>query len=159
MGHLVMRFAAHTAIAKAKRTGIGRVGARMSNHAGPAALYAMMPLSHYMIGIYLAVGSNNDLPPWGARDNLLGTNPIAIAIPALEEPPAIRTCSCILLRSVTYSDSGSKSSPPARTRQRNRKGSERNRKNRATQHSNRLCQHTCEGPRPTCQPWRKSFPY
>src|SRR5438105_4606279 len=86
MGHLVMRFAAMTAIAKAKRTGIGWVGARMSNHAGPAALYAMMPLSHDMIGIYLAVGSNNHLPPWGARENLLGTNPIAIAIPALEEP-------------------------------------------------------------------------
>src|SRR5438270_8123641 len=82
MGHLVMRFAAHTAIAKAKRTGVGWVGARMSNHAGPAALYAMMPLSHDMIGIYLAVGSNNHLPPWGARENLLGTNPIAIAIPA-----------------------------------------------------------------------------
>jgi|HubBroStandDraft_6_1064221.scaffolds.fasta_scaffold89062_2 L-2-hydroxycarboxylate dehydrogenase (NAD+) len=89
MGHLVMRFAAHTAIAKAKRTGIGWVGARMSNHAGPAALYAMMPLSHDMIGIYLAVGSNNHLPPWGARENLLGTNPIAITIPALEEPAVV----------------------------------------------------------------------
>jgi LDH2 family malate/lactate/ureidoglycolate dehydrogenase len=89
MGHLVMRFAAQTAIAKAKRTGVGWVGARMSNHAGPAALYAMMPLPHDMIGIYLAVGSNNHLPPWGARENLLGTNPIAIAIPALEEPPVV----------------------------------------------------------------------
>jgi LDH2 family malate/lactate/ureidoglycolate dehydrogenase len=84
-----MRFAAQTAIAKAKRTGVGWVGARMSNHAGPAALYAMMPLPHDMIGIYLAVGSNNHLPPWGARENLLGTNPIAIAIPALEEPPVV----------------------------------------------------------------------
>ena len=89
MGHLVMRFAAQTAIAKAERTGVGWVGARMSNHAGPAALYAMMPLPHDMIGIYLAVGSNNHLPPWGARENLLGTNPIAIAIPALEEPPVV----------------------------------------------------------------------
>src|SRR5437868_1597340 len=89
MGHLVMRFAAHTAIAKAKRTGVGWVGARMSNHAGPAALYAMLPLSHDMIGIYLAVGSNNHLPPWGARENLLGTNPIAIAIPAQVEPTVL----------------------------------------------------------------------
>jgi L-2-hydroxycarboxylate dehydrogenase (NAD+) len=89
MGHLVMRFAAHTAIDKAKQSGAGWVGARMSNHAGPAALYAMMPLAHDMIGIYMAVGSNNHLPPWGARENLLGTNPIAIAIPALEEPPIV----------------------------------------------------------------------
>ena len=89
MGHLVMRFAAETAIEKAKRSGVAWVGARMSNHAGPAALYAMMPLAHDMIGIYLAVGSNNHLPPWGAAENLLGTNPIAIAIPAHEEPPVV----------------------------------------------------------------------
>src|SRR5438067_592267 len=89
MGHLVMRFAAMTAIDNAKLTGIAWVGARMSNHAGPAALYAMMPLAHDMIGIYLAVGSNNHLPPWGSSENLLGTNPIAIAIPADEEPPIV----------------------------------------------------------------------
>ena len=89
MGHLIMRFAAQTAIEKAKTSGAAWVGARMSNHAGPAALYAMMPLSHGMIGIYLAVGSNNHLPPWGALENLLGTNPIAIAIPAGEEPPNV----------------------------------------------------------------------
>src|SRR5499426_3829019 len=89
MGHLVMRFAAMTAIEKAKRAGVGWVGARMSNHAGPAALYAMMPLAHDMIGLYLAVGSNNHLPPWGSTENLLGTNPIAIAVPAEEEPPIV----------------------------------------------------------------------
>jgi len=43
MGHLVMRFAAETAIAKARQFGVAWVGARMSNHAGPAALYATMP--------------------------------------------------------------------------------------------------------------------
>ena len=89
MGHLVMRFAAMTAIEKARQAGVGWVGARMSNHAGPAALYAMMPLAHDMIGLYLAVGSNNHLPPWGSTENLLGTNPIAIAIPAEEEPPIV----------------------------------------------------------------------
>ena len=89
MGHLVMKFAAETAIAKAKQTGIGWVGARMSNHAGPAALYAMMPLAHDMIGLYFAVGSNNHLPPWGGLESLLGTNPIAVAVPALDEPPVV----------------------------------------------------------------------
>jgi LDH2 family malate/lactate/ureidoglycolate dehydrogenase len=89
MGHLVMHFAAEIAIAKARHSGVGWVGARMSNHAGPAALYAMMPLAHDMIGLYLAVGSNNHLPPWGARETLLGTNPLAIAIPAAEEPPVV----------------------------------------------------------------------
>jgi L-2-hydroxycarboxylate dehydrogenase (NAD+) len=89
MGHLVMRFAAMTAIEKAKTAGVAWVGARMSNHAGPAALYAMMPLAHDMIGLYLAVGSNNHLPPWGSTENLLGTNPIAIAIPSQDEAPIV----------------------------------------------------------------------
>lgn len=89
MGHLVMRRAAELAIAKAKTTGVGWVGARMSNHAGPAALYVTMPLKHDMIGLYFAVGSNNHLPPWGGSDSLLGTNPMAVAVPALNEPPIV----------------------------------------------------------------------
>src|SRR4029077_15356102 len=89
MGHLVMRFAAMTAIEKAKTAGVAWVGARMSNHAGPAALYAMMPLAHDMIGLYLAVGSNNHLPPWGSTENPLGPNPLAVAIPAGEGPPIV----------------------------------------------------------------------
>ncbi len=89
MGHLVMRRAAHLAIDKAKATGIGWVGARMSNHAGPAALYVTMPLRHDMIGLYFAVGSNNHLPPWGGSESLLGTNPLAVAVPAGDEPPIV----------------------------------------------------------------------
>ena len=89
MGHLVMGFAARTAIEKAKVAGIGWVGARMSNHAGPASLYAKMPLEAGMIGLYLAVGSANHLAPWGGLDMLLSTNPIAIAIPAQDEPPIV----------------------------------------------------------------------
>jgi L-2-hydroxycarboxylate dehydrogenase (NAD+) len=89
MGHLVMCRAAELAIAKAKATGIGWVGARMSNHAGPGALYVTMPLNHDMIGLYFAVGSNNHLPPWGGSENLLGTSPMAVAVPALEEPAIV----------------------------------------------------------------------
>jgi L-2-hydroxycarboxylate dehydrogenase (NAD+) len=89
MGHLVMRRAAELAIEKAKATGIGWVGARMSNHAGPAALYVTMPLKHDMIGLYFAVGSSNHLPPWGGSESLLGTNPMAVAVPAENEPPIV----------------------------------------------------------------------
>jgi len=89
MGHLVMRFAVQVAMDKAKHAGVSWVGVRQSNHAGPAALYAMMPLERDMIGIYIAVGSANHLPPWGGIDLLLSTNPIAFAIPALEEPPIV----------------------------------------------------------------------
>jgi L-2-hydroxycarboxylate dehydrogenase (NAD+) len=89
MGHLVMRFATETAIRKAKSAGVTWVGVRWSNHAGPAALYASMPLAHDMIGVYLAVGNANHLPAWGGLDMLLSTNPIAVAVPALEEGPVV----------------------------------------------------------------------
>ena len=42
-----------------------------------------------MIGLYIAVGSANHLPPWGGVEMLLSTNPIAVAIPAMEEPPIV----------------------------------------------------------------------
>ncbi|MBN8919900.1 MAG: Ldh family oxidoreductase [Rhizobiales bacterium] len=89
MGHLVMRRAAQIAIEKAATTGAAWVGARMSNHAGPASLYAAMPLAHDMIGVSLAVGSSNHMPPWGGLEMLLGTNPLAIAVPAQDEAPII----------------------------------------------------------------------
>lgn len=89
MGHLVMRHAARVAIDKARTEGVAWVGARNSNHAGPAALYAKMPLAHDMIGLYIAVGNANHLPPWGGTEMLLSTNPIAVAIPTQNEPPIV----------------------------------------------------------------------
>ena len=89
MGHLVMRFATERAIEKAKGAGVAWVGVKWSNHAGPASLYASMPLAHDMIGLYLAVGNANHLPPWGGLDMLLSTNPIAVAVPAGEEPAIV----------------------------------------------------------------------
>jgi LDH2 family malate/lactate/ureidoglycolate dehydrogenase len=38
------------------------------------------------IGIYMAVGNANHMAPWGGIDLLLSTNPIAIAVPAGNEP-------------------------------------------------------------------------
>ena len=89
MGHLVMKRAAELAIEKARVAGIGWVGARWSNHAGPASLYAKMPLAAGMVGLYFAVGNANHLPPWGGLDMLLSTNPIAAAIPTRDEPPIV----------------------------------------------------------------------
>ena len=89
MGHLVMQRAADTAIALAKENGVAWVGARRSNHAGAAGTYAAMALPHDMIGIYSAVANANHMPAWGAAESLLSTNPIAIAVPAGEEPPVV----------------------------------------------------------------------
>jgi L-2-hydroxycarboxylate dehydrogenase (NAD+) len=89
MGHLVMSRAAQIAAEKARSAGLAWVGARNSNHAGPALLYARMPLVHDMIGVYIAVGSANHLPPWGGTAMLLSTNPIAIAIPGFRRPSIV----------------------------------------------------------------------
>lgn len=89
MGHLVMSYAAALAIERAWTAGVAWVGTRGSNHAGPASLYARMPIEHDMIGMYFAVGNANHLPPWGGMEMLLSTNPIAIGIPAGSEPAVV----------------------------------------------------------------------
>ena len=89
MGHLAMKYAAQVAIEKARTAGSAWVGVRWSNHAGPASLYAKMPMREGMIGMYFAVGNANHLPPWGGVEMLLSTNPIAVAIPAGEEVPVV----------------------------------------------------------------------
>ena len=81
MGHLVMSRAASEAIVIAREAGAAWVGVRHSNHAGPAGLYAEMPASAGMIGVYAAVANANHMAAWGGAEHLLGTNPLAIAVP------------------------------------------------------------------------------
>ena len=89
MGHVVMTYAANLAVELARQSGIGWVGARRSNHAGAGAIYAAIPLAHGMVGIYGAASSVNHMAPWGGTEALLGTNPIAVAIPAGNEAPVV----------------------------------------------------------------------
>jgi LDH2 family malate/lactate/ureidoglycolate dehydrogenase len=89
MGHLVMAFAARNAVELARETGVAWVGARRSNHAGAASIYAAIPLEHDMVGIYAAAAGSNHMAPWGGAEALIGTNPIAVAIPAGAEAPVV----------------------------------------------------------------------
>src|SRR6195256_3244714 len=89
LGHLVMKQAAELAIEKARQCGIGWVGTRHSNHAGPAQLYARMAAERDMIGLYFCVGNANVLPPWGGTEVLLSTNPISIAVPGSKHPSIV----------------------------------------------------------------------
>ena len=89
LGHLALRRARELAIEKADAAGIGWVGVRNGNHAGPAALYVLPQTRHGMIGLCAAVGSANHVPPFGGSDLLLGTNPIAIAVPAGRQAPFV----------------------------------------------------------------------
>jgi L-2-hydroxycarboxylate dehydrogenase (NAD+) len=89
LGHLVMERAAQTAIDVARETGVAWVGVRGSNHAGAASVYAALPLAAGMVGIYSAVASANHMAPWGGSDLLLGTNPLAIALPMGPHDPVL----------------------------------------------------------------------
>jgi LDH2 family malate/lactate/ureidoglycolate dehydrogenase len=89
MGHLVMARAAETAVELARAAGVAWVGTRRSNHAGAAGVYAAMMIPHDMVGLYGVVASANHMPVWGGVELLLGTNPVAVAIPAGEEAPVV----------------------------------------------------------------------
>ena len=89
MGHLVMKFRGRNGDREGedRGRGLGRRALEQSRRSGLAV--RSMPLEHDMIGLYMAVGSANHLPPWGGLDMLLSTNPIAVAVPTGEEPAIV----------------------------------------------------------------------
>jgi len=76
------------AIEKAKTAGTGWVSTRGSNHFGIAGYYSMMALEHDMIGICMTI-ANPLVAPTNSISRMLGTNPIAVAVPAGEHPPFV----------------------------------------------------------------------
>lgn len=89
LGHLAMSAARDLAMEKARTAGIGWVGVRRGNHAGPLALYVRPQAEAGLIGMAAAVGSANHVPPFGGTDLLLGTNPIAISAPSADADPFV----------------------------------------------------------------------
>jgi len=81
MGHVVGHQAMERAIQKAREVGVGMATVRNSNHYGIAGYYAMMALPHDMIGISYTNSQPLVAPTYG-RTPFLGTNPIAVAVPA-----------------------------------------------------------------------------
>jgi len=76
------------AIDKAKNAGTGWVSTNNSNHFGIAGYYAMMALNEDMIGIAMT-NANSLVAPTFSKDKRLGTNPIAVAVPAGKYPPYV----------------------------------------------------------------------
>ena len=88
MGLVSGPYAMRLAIEKAKNVGTGWVTVKNSNHYGIAGYHAMMALKEDCIGISMTNASPLVAPTF-AKERLLGTNPISIAIPAGEEPPFV----------------------------------------------------------------------
>jgi len=88
LGLVTAPHAMRIAIEKAKIAGTGWVAVKNSNHYGIAGYHAMMALEHDMIGISMTNASPLVAPTF-SKSRFLGTNPIAISIPALNEPPFV----------------------------------------------------------------------
>jgi LDH2 family malate/lactate/ureidoglycolate dehydrogenase len=85
LGHPVAKRTMEKVLAKAQETGAAFGAVRNSNHYGIAGYYAMMGLERDTIGIASTNTVRYGAPTFG-RDMLLGTNPLAFAIPADKEP-------------------------------------------------------------------------
>jgi L-2-hydroxycarboxylate dehydrogenase (NAD+) len=85
LGHPAGKRTMDRIIAKAAQSGAAFGAVRNSNHFGIAGYYAMLALDHDTIGIASTNSVRYGAPTFG-KDVLLGTNPLAFAIPAQNEP-------------------------------------------------------------------------
>ncbi|MDO6389433.1 Ldh family oxidoreductase [Pontibacter sp. BT731] len=88
LGLVVAPRAMEIAIKKAENVGTGWVSVRNSNHFGIAGYHAMQALQHDMIGMAMTNASPL-VAPTHSTQRMLGTNPIAVAVPANEQPPFV----------------------------------------------------------------------
>ena len=102
LGIITTPKAMEIAIQKAQQTGIGMVTIHNGTHLGMASYHAMMALQYDMIGVCMSSTPPRVLPTFG-REPRLGTNPIAIAAPAKEEPPFVldMATSAVALNKIT----------------------------------------------------------
>lgn len=88
MGQLVAIRAMKEAIALAKESGVGAVGAKNSSHCGACAYFAEMAAKESMIGVALT-HSDPIMVPSGMKNIFLGSNPLAFAAPGADGPPVV----------------------------------------------------------------------
>ena len=88
LGTIVTPKAMEIAIEKAKTVGVGMVTLGNARHLGMASYHSMLALKHDMIGICMTSCPPSVVPTFGA-ERRLGTNPIAVAVPARNEPPFV----------------------------------------------------------------------
>jgi LDH2 family malate/lactate/ureidoglycolate dehydrogenase len=90
-GQIVARHAMRMTMDKARRTGIGVTSFTNVYHVGRLGEFVAMASDEGMIGIMFVNGSRPGglVAPFGARQRMLGTNPIAFSIPAGSNPPLL----------------------------------------------------------------------
>ncbi|MGD0906354.1 MAG: Ldh family oxidoreductase [Candidatus Acidiferrales bacterium] len=80
LGQVVATRAMNQAIAAAKNFGCCVAGVKRSTHFGVAASYALQAIHAGLIGMVFTNASAS-MPPWGGRQPILGTSPLAVGAP------------------------------------------------------------------------------
>lgn len=91
-GQVAAECATQVGMEKADSAGISVVGLVQSHHIGRLGHFAEMAAQRDLISMVWAGGQGRLVPaavPYGGRERLLHTNPIALGIPAGDEPPII----------------------------------------------------------------------
>lgn len=87
-GHVTAKFATDVAVRKAKEHDVGLVGVIRAEHIGRLGEYAEMAAAEGVVSIVCGAGysiGHKTAAPYGGREGLLSTNPIAMGFPAGEE--------------------------------------------------------------------------
>lgn len=88
MGQLAGHKAMKSAIDIARLYGIGMVAVKNSNHFGVASYYSMLASNEDMIGVVMT-NASPAISPFGTNTPILGTNPLAVAVPANKGKPIV----------------------------------------------------------------------
>ena len=86
MGMVVGTHAMQLAIQKAQKFGLGAVAVRNSSHYGVAGYYPLLAVKAGMVGLSVTNAHPSIAPTFGTEP-MLGTNPIAVAVPTDEDFP------------------------------------------------------------------------
>ena len=88
LGCIAADAAMDEAMRRAASYGVGSVAVRNSSHFGPAGVYVQCAANAGYVGIAMSNASAT-MAPWGGREALLGTNPIAAAFPRNNGAPVV----------------------------------------------------------------------
>jgi L-2-hydroxycarboxylate dehydrogenase (NAD+) len=88
LGLVVGPKANQIAMDKAQRAGTGWVAVRHTNHFGIGGYYVLKAIERDMIG-WSMTNTTRAVAPFGGAERMLGTNPLALGVPAGEEPPIV----------------------------------------------------------------------
>jgi len=84
-GFLASNYAIRLAMAKARKSGVAVVGVRRSFLGGINGYYVSLAAREDLIAL-MSVSGGSRVAPWGGIDPVFGTNPLAVAVPTLNDP-------------------------------------------------------------------------